>query len=213
MTHRLTICADKLSRFGDCLPLSPKQSCSCSSADCKFKQLITYNKLLRFTYQEDIKYSFYLTIIFTMFWSFEHLGFGTNEMNLFWKMREMDMRNFSFSYVLDTWFVMSILHFLDFSIVMMSVMVSCSNVETVCWYMPVTLCCCSVAKSCLTVTLWTVAHQASLSMGFSRQEYRKRLLFPSPGDLLNPEIEPCLLSLLPWQVDLMHLYIAVWLPL
>ena len=51
-----------------------------------------------------------------------------------------------------------------------------------------------VAKSCLTlVTPWTVACQAPLSMGFSRQEYGVGCLlqaFPSPGDLLNPGIEP-----------------------
>ena len=42
-------------------------------------------------------------------------------------------------------------------------------------------CCCSlVTKSCLNfVTLWTVAHQTPLSMGFSRQEYWSELL----GDL------------------------------
>ena len=32
-------------------------------------------------------------------------------------------------------------------------------------------------------TAWTVAHQAPLFMGFSRQEYRSGLPFPSPGDL------------------------------
>ena len=36
----------------------------------------------------------------------------------------------------------------------------------------------------------TVAHQAPLSMGFSRQEYCSGLPFPSPGDLLDPRIEP-----------------------
>ena len=36
---------------------------------------------------------------------------------------------------------------------------------------------------------WTVAHQAPLSMDFSRQEYWSGLPFPSPGDLPNPEIE------------------------
>ena len=46
--------------------------------------------------------------------------------------------------------------------------------------------CCSVAQACLTlVTPWTAAHQVPLSMGFSRQEYRSGLLFPSPGDLLR----------------------------
>ena len=48
-----------------------------------------------------------------------------------------------------------------------------------------------VAKPCLTiVTPWTVACQAPLSMGFSRQEYWTGLPFPSPGDLPNPGIEP-----------------------
>ena len=42
----------------------------------------------------------------------------------------------------------------------------------------------------LFVTPWTVTQQAPLSMGFSRQEYWSGLLFPSPGDLPDPEIEP-----------------------
>ena len=41
-----------------------------------------------------------------------------------------------------------------------------------------------------SVTPWTLARQAPLSMGFSRQEYWSRLPFPSPGDLPNPGIEP-----------------------
>ena len=40
------------------------------------------------------------------------------------------------------------------------------------------------------MTPWTVAQQAPLSMGFSRQEYWSRLPFPSPGDLPNPGIKP-----------------------
>ena len=40
------------------------------------------------------------------------------------------------------------------------------------------------------VTPWTVAYQAPLSMGFSRQEYWSEVPFPSPGDLPNPGIEP-----------------------
>ena len=39
-------------------------------------------------------------------------------------------------------------------------------------------------------TLWTVAHQAPLSMEFSRQEYWSGLPRPSPGDLPNPGTEP-----------------------
>ena len=42
----------------------------------------------------------------------------------------------------------------------------------------------------LFVTPWTVACQAPLSMGFSRQEYWSGLTFPSPGDLPNPGNEP-----------------------
>ena len=49
----------------------------------------------------------------------------------------------------------------------------------------------SVSKSCPTLaTPRTIAYQAPLSLGFSRQEYWSRLPFPSPGDLPNPGIEP-----------------------
>ena len=48
-----------------------------------------------------------------------------------------------------------------------------------------------VTKLCLTLgTPWTVAHQASLSMGFSRQKYWSGLPRPPPGGLPNPGIEP-----------------------
>ena len=42
----------------------------------------------------------------------------------------------------------------------------------------------------LFVTPWTAAHQAPLSMGFSRQEYGGGLPLPTPGDLPNPGIKP-----------------------
>ena len=42
----------------------------------------------------------------------------------------------------------------------------------------------------LFATRWTVAHQALLSMGFSRQGYWSGLPFPSPGELPDPGIEP-----------------------
>ena len=42
----------------------------------------------------------------------------------------------------------------------------------------------------LFVMLWTVAHQAPQSMGFSRQEYRSGLPGPPPGGLSNLGIEP-----------------------
>ena len=41
----------------------------------------------------------------------------------------------------------------------------------------------------LSATPWTIAHQAPLSMGFSRQEYWSGLPCPPPGDLPNPGIE------------------------
>ena len=47
---------------------------------------------------------------------------------------------------------------------------------------------CSVVVD--SVTPWTVARQAPLSMEFSRQEYWSRLPFPPPGDLPDPGIEP-----------------------
>ena len=42
----------------------------------------------------------------------------------------------------------------------------------------------------LFVTLWTIAHQAPLSVEFSRQEYWSGLPCPPPGDISNPGIEP-----------------------
>ena len=47
----------------------------------------------------------------------------------------------------------------------------------------------------LLVAPWTVAHQASPSMGFSRQEYWSGLPFPSSGDLPDPGINPGSLAL------------------
>ena len=42
----------------------------------------------------------------------------------------------------------------------------------------------------LFATLWTLAHQAPVSMEFSRQEYWSELPFPSQEDLPKPGIEP-----------------------
>ena len=47
-----------------------------------------------------------------------------------------------------------------------------------------------VPQSCLFAIQWTVAHQAPLSMNFSRQEYWSGLPFPSPEDLPDPGMEP-----------------------
>ena len=48
----------------------------------------------------------------------------------------------------------------------------------------------SLSRVQLFATPWTVAYEAPLSMGFSRQEYCSGLPFPSPGDLPDPGIEP-----------------------
>ena len=59
------------------------------------------------------------------------------------------------------------------------------------------------AQSCPTLCnpMDYIAHQAPLSMYFSRQEYWSGLPFPSPGDLPDPGMEPSSLRLLHWQVD------------
>ena len=76
----------------------------------------------------------------------------------------------------------------------------------------------------LFVTPWTAAHQALLSMGFSRQEYWSGLLCPPPGDLPNPGIEPWSPALqadaLPWEPSgnrltnsTIHFLEQVWIPI
>ena len=55
--------------------------------------------------------------------------------------------------------------------------------------MAVLRCAQSLSHVQLFVTPWTVAHQAPLPMGFSRQEYWSGLPCPPPGDLPNPGIE------------------------
>ena len=60
----------------------------------------------------------------------------------------------------------------------------------------------SLSRVRLFATPWTVAYQAPPPMGPSRQEYWSGLLFPSPGDLPDPEIEPRSPAL---QAELYHL--------
>ena len=50
-------------------------------------------------------------------------------------------------------------------------------------------------------TLWTVARQAPLSMGFSRQGCWSTLPFPPPGDLPDPGIKPVSPEAPAWQAD------------
>ena len=52
------------------------------------------------------------------------------------------------------------------------------------------VCAQSLSRDQLCATLWTIALQAPLSTGFSRNEYWSGLLFPTPGDLPDPGIKP-----------------------
>ena len=65
----------------------------------------------------------------------------------------------------------------------------CSAPETITMQL-ISYASCSVTQSCVTVTPWTGAHWAPLSMGFPRQEYWSGLPCPSPGDLSYPRIIP-----------------------
>ena len=59
------------------------------------------------------------------------------------------------------------------------------------WNWRICTCCCLVAKVMSdSVTPWTIAHQAPLSMGFPRQGYRSGLPLPSPGNLPDPGVKP-----------------------
>ena len=51
------------------------------------------------------------------------------------------------------------------------------------------VCTCTLSGIQLSATPWNGAHQAPLSMEFSRQEYRSGLPFPPSGDLLEPDIK------------------------
>ena len=57
----------------------------------------------------------------------------------------------------------------------------------------------------LFATPWTIARQAPLSMGFSRQEYWSGLSCPSPGHLPDPGIAPTPLRFQHWQASLSSL--------
>ena len=58
-------------------------------------------------------------------------------------------------------------------------------------FVSLSVCVCVLLLSCVQffATLWTVAHQGSLSMDFSREEYWSGLPFPTPGDLPDPGIQ------------------------
>ena len=52
------------------------------------------------------------------------------------------------------------------------------------------MCCAVLSHVRLLAIPWAVALQAPLPMEFSRQEHWSRLVFPPPGDITNPRIEP-----------------------
>ena len=53
---------------------------------------------------------------------------------------------------------------------------------------------CVLSRVQLFATLWTIARQAPLSVGFPRQNYWSRLPFPPIGDLPDPGVEPASLT-------------------
>ena len=73
----------------------------------------------------------------------------------------------------------------------------------VCVFVCVCVCVCLLSHSVVSdsATLWTVAPQAPLSMGFSRQEYWNGLPFPPPRDLPDSGIEPLSPAAPHWQAD------------
>ena len=71
------------------------------------------------------------------------------------------------------------------------------------WWWWSSFSCSVLCVSCLTSQ--TVAHQAPLSMAFSRQEYPSGLPFPSSGDLPHPGIEPASPALQAESLPLSHL--------
>ena len=64
----------------------------------------------------------------------------------------------------------------------------CIQVDTHTYVCTVSVC--ALSQVPLFATPWTVARQAPLSMGFSRQEYWSGLPFPTPRDLPDPGTEP-----------------------
>ena len=66
-----------------------------------------------------------------------------------------------------------------------------SLMHIVCVCVCVCVCARALSHSVISDFLWSCgAYQAPLSMGFSRQEYWSKLLFPTPGDLPHPGIKP-----------------------
>ena len=63
------------------------------------------------------------------------------------------------------------------------------------------VCVCVLSHVQLSVTLWTIAFQVALDMGFSKQKYWSGVPFPSPGIFPTQGSNQSLLHLLHWQMD------------
>ena len=88
-------------------------------------------------------------------------------------------------------------------------MLKMANTYYASWGLSTRVCVCMLSHSShvwLLVTPWTLAHQAPLSMQFSRQEYWSVLSFPTPAYLPDPEIKPVSLGLLHRQEDSLPLH-------
>ena len=94
----------------------------------------------------------------------------------------------------------------------------------VCICVCVCVCACVLSSSSCVwffATLWTVTHQAPLSMGLSRQEHWSGLPGPAPGDLPHPGIEPMSPAAPALQVDSLplshqgseyvHMYVCIYI--
>ena len=72
------------------------------------------------------------------------------------------------------------------------------------------LCAQSPSRVWLFTTLWTIAHQAPLSMGFSRQEHWSGLPFPTQGESSWPKAQTLIFCIsLCWQVDSLPGYVSI----
>ena len=103
----------------------------------------------------------------------------------------------SFHYICESLFQSSLLCSIDLYVCLYaSAMLFLINVSTFNIIIIFLWACVLNCFSCvqLFATPWTVACQAPLSMGFSRQKYWRGLPYPSPGDLPNPGIEPASLK-------------------
>ena len=68
--------------------------------------------------------------------------------------------------------------------------IGCNELQLLTMTEEMVVCTCVLSLVQFSATLWTIACQAPLPMGFPKQEYWSGLPFPSPGDLPDTGIEP-----------------------